>query len=169
MYWTLKRHTQRPIGELFWRETTPSCLQDGLATLDESSKREGGSVTVLWNLRSRQMYTTYSSPETVISLLSVLDSPSLMSHGLMGQNALRGLEVRSPIPLVPFFDSLYFTHTSPSRMHAHPRADCIAKASFTYTPELHSNCVPFPNRHFISTFSGLEPQCDNIYTITTSS
>ena len=69
----------------------------------------------------RQWHTTYCSPETVISLVLILDRSSLMSSGFMGQNALRGLLGRSLFSL--FLYLFYFTsHTNPSFLHAYLHA-----------------------------------------------
>ena len=55
----------------------------------------------------RQWHTTYSGPETVISLVFILDSASLMCNGFWGQYALRGLQVAF---FFPFFAHILILH-----------------------------------------------------------
>ena len=99
----------------------------------------------------RQWYTKYSGPETLISLVFILFSPSLMFCGFMGQNVLCGLLGRS---LFPFF--IYFTsHTRPllhTRLYA---SSSFANACpFTFKPHavaqrtLTSNLHSFKAQHY---------------------
>jgi len=112
----------------------------------------------------RQWHATYSSHETVISLLSVQDCTSLISGGLMGQNVLQGLLGR-PLYLFFILYLFYFTHTmTPSCKHAYHnnrQLICIRAPFHIQTSCHYQTRSP-------QTFSRFEPQCYNISTTITT-
>ena len=120
-------------------------------------------VVVLRNNHSpRKMHTTYSGPQAVISLVFILVSPSLMSRGYVGQNAFWVLLIGS---LIQFSIPLSILFTSPS---THDLSFVLACTLTEHMlPKPCSNHAQFPNGHFISNFSILEPQHYNLHTTTT--